>query len=195
VLQARYLDRICTRKAVKKTDRRQRAADVTWTERVLKAIEPEDNPRNTIYGTLAAGLLIAAEDPATGSYARVVTATVVAVGIYWLAHAYAEWTGQRFRGEVRYRPSARDLADALSHEWPLAEGAAIPLIPLLVSWSAGAPLATAVPVAVWAAAAALVVFEIAGGLRRRLRVWQLLANAAIGVTLGGSLVTVKLLLH
>ena len=50
---------------------------MTWAERILKGIEPEDNPRNTVYGALAAGLLAAAEDPGTETYPRVVTATVV----------------------------------------------------------------------------------------------------------------------
>ena len=168
---------------------------MTWIERILKAIEPEDNPRNTIYGALAAGLLIAAEDPATETYSRVITATVLAVAVYWLAHAYAHWVGQRFRREVHHGSSARHLIGALTHEWPLAEGAAIPLAALLIAWAAGAPLTTGSPAAVWTAAAALVVFEIAGGLRRRLPARQLLANAVIGLALGGALITVKLLLH
>ena len=168
---------------------------MTWAERILKGIEPEDNPRNTVYGALAAGLLAAAEDPGTETYPRVVTATVVAVAIYWLAHAYAHWVEQRFRGDVHHRSSLRHLIGALTHEWPLAEGAAIPLTALLIAWAAGAPLTMGVPVAVWTAAAALVVFEVAGGLRRRLPARQLLANAAIGLALGGALITVKLLLH
>lgn len=168
---------------------------MSWGARVLKWIEPEDNPANTIYGTLASGLVIAAEDPATETYLRVVTATVVAVATYWLAHGYAHWAGQRSRHDGRHPRTSRALVDALGHEWPLAEGAAIPLIALLISWAAGAPLTTGVPAAVWTAAATLVVFEVAGGLRRRLRARQLLTNMAIGLTLGAALLTVKLLLH
>ena len=168
---------------------------MTWTDRVLKWIEPEDDPRNTVYGVLAAGLVIAAEDPATETYSRVVLATVVAVATYWLAHGYALWVGQRFRRTAEDGRSARGLIDALSHEWPLAEGAAVPLGALLIAWASGAPLTTGVPVAVWTAAAALVAFEIAGGLRRRLPARELLSNGAIGLALGSALVSVKLLLH
>lgn len=164
-------------------------------DRFLKWIEPEDNPRNTVYGTLAAGLLIAAEDPAVETYPRVITATVVAAATYWLAHGYAHWVAQRFRANARTGVSARDLVGAFMHEWPLAEGAAIPLTALLIAWAAGAPVATAVRAAVWTAVAALVMFEVAGGLRRRLPLGRLLATAGVGLTLGGALLAVKLLLH
>jgi hypothetical protein len=107
--------------------------------RLLKWVDPEDNPRNTIYGTLAAGLVIAAENPATETYRRVALATVVAVATYWLAHGYAHWVGERFRDDADGGRSATGLVAALSHEWPLAEGAAVPLSALLISWAAGAP--------------------------------------------------------
>lgn len=169
---------------------------MTWSDRLLALIEPEDNPRSTIYGALAAGLVIAAEDPATETYPRVITATVVAVATYWLAHGYAHWVGQRFRQQdAHVGTSTGDLISALRHEWPLAEGAAIPLAALLICWAAGVSLARGVPGAVWTAAAMLVVFEAAGGLRRRLPPRQLLANTAIGLALGGAILAVKLLLH
>ena len=170
---------------------------MTWADRLLKWIEPEDNPHNTIYGTIAAGLVVAAEDPATTTYRRVVIATVVAVVSYWLAHGYAHWAGERLRarGGATERWTARDLGAALLHEWPLAEGAAIPLAALLVAWSGGVPLDAGVAAAVWTAAAALVAFEVAGGLRRRLRPLHLLANATVGAALGVALLTVKLVLH
>ena len=115
---------------------------------------------------------------------------------YWLAHGYAHWVGQRLlRRNADDGRSGRGLIDALRHEWPLAEGAAVPLSALLISWAAGAPLTTGVPAAVWTAGAALVVFEIAGGLRRRQQARELLTNGAIGLALGSALMTVKLLLH
>ena len=168
---------------------------MSWPDRFLKWIEPEDNPRNTIYGALAAGFVIAAVDPARETYLRVTTATLIAVATYWLAHGYALWVDRRFRANTSMAGSIRDFGSALSHEWPLAEGAAIPFATLLIAWAARAPLTTGVPAAVGSAAAALVLFEIAGGLRRRLPAWQLLTNAAIGLALGAALFTVKLLLH
>ena len=170
---------------------------MTWPDRLLKWIEPEDNPRNTIYGTIAAGLVIAAENPATETYPRVIVATVVAVATYWLAHGYAHWVGERLRRGAGPNEawSTCDLVHALIPEWPLAEGAAIPLAALLVAWPAGAALTTGVAISVWTATAALVIFEVAGGLRLRLRPLHLLANAAVGLALGGALLSLKMLLH
>ena len=170
---------------------------MTWWRRLLKWIEPEDNPRNTIYGTIAAGLVIAAEDAGTETYPRVITATAVAVATYWIAHAYAYWVAERFRrasasGGVR---PAREFVDALLHEWPLIEGAAIPLAVLIIGWVIHVPLPTDATAAVATAAGALVLFEVAGGLRRRVRPLQLAANAAVGFTLGAALFAVKSLLH
>ena len=170
---------------------------MTWPDRVLKWIEPEDNPRNTVYGTIAAGLVVAAEDPASETYPRVVIAVAVAVAVYWLAHGYVHWVDERLRrgDEDGDAVSLRQFVVALTHEWPLAEGAAIPLAALLVTWAAGASLTAGVTATLATATAALVAFEVAGGLRRRLRPLPLLANATIGLVLGGALIGVKVVLH
>ncbi len=169
---------------------------MSWRERVLRAIEPEDNPRGTIYGTIAAGLVIAAEEPATETYPRVLVAAAVAVVTYWLAHGYAAWVGERLRqGDPDTGWSIRRLGHALRDEWPIIEGGAIPLAALLVAWAVGAPLATAITADLWTAAATLAAFELAGGLRQRLRPSHLLANAAFGLVLGVALFGVKTLLH
>ncbi|HET9187379.1 MAG TPA: hypothetical protein VFN80_05470 [Acidothermaceae bacterium] len=166
---------------------------MTGVDRVLKWIEPEDNPRNTIYGTIAAGLVIAAEDPRSETYPRVIAATLIAVAAYWLAHSYAHWVAERFGRNTS--SSAREFVGALSHEWPLAEGAAVPVAALAVAWALGVPLTTGDTAALTAALGALLMFEVAGGLRRQLRPPQLLANAAVALVLGGSLFAVKNVLH
>ena len=166
---------------------------MTGVEHVLKWIEPEDNPRNTIYGAIAAGLVIAAEDPRSTTYARVIVATLIAVAAYWLAHSYAHWVAERFGRNASTSP--REFLVALSHEWPLAEGAAVPLVALVVAWAAGAPLTTGDTAALSAALVALVLFELAGGLRRQVRPPQLLANAVVALLLGATLFAVKNVLH
>lgn len=166
---------------------------MTRVKHLLEWIEPEDNPRSTIYGAIAAGLVIAAEDPKSTTYSRVIVATLIAVAAYWLAHSYAHWVAERFGRNAP--PSPRDFLIALSHEWPVAEGAAVPVAALVVAWAAGVPLTTGDTAALSAALVALVMFEVAGGLRRQLRPPQLLANAAVALVLGATLFAVKNVLH
>lgn len=170
---------------------------MTWRERLLAWIEPEDNPRNTVYGTIAAGLVIAAEDPVVETYPRVIAATVVSVVTYWVAHGYAHWVAQRFQGltPVTAGWSFGGLVKALVHEWPLTEGAAIPVAALAVAGASGVPLPAGDTAALSTAVGALVLFELAGGLRRHLRARHLAANATVGLLLGAALFGVKNLLH
>jgi len=169
---------------------------VSWRDRVLKWVEPEDNPSGTIYGTIAAGLVVAAEKPAGETYPRVLVAIAVAVASVWLAHGYAHWAGERLKrgGDGDDRSSARTLIRALATEWPIIEGGAIPFTALIIAWALGASLPTAIAVDLATAAAALVAFELAGGLRQRQRPVRLLANAAVGLVLGLALFVVKMLL-
>lgn len=175
---------------------RRRAVDGSWRGRVLRWVEPEDNPSGTIYGTIAAGLVVAAEEPAEETYPRVLVAIVVAVASVWLAHGYAHWAGERLRrgGDGDGGSPAHRLGRALAGEWPIIEGGAIPFTALLITWVAGLSLRTGIAVDLGAAAAALVAFELAGGLRQRLRPSRLLANAAVGLVLGLTLFAVKMLL-
>lgn len=175
----------------------ERPVDVTRLERLLRWIEPEDNPRNTVYGTIGVGLVIAAEDPTTETYPSLIAATVVAIITYWIAHSYAYWVAERLRRGTTHQPSwsVRGLFGAAAHEWPLAEGAAAPIAALLIAWAAGLPMTAADTAALSTAAACLVLFEIAGGLRRGVAAAPLVANACLGLLLGSSLFVVKDLLH
>jgi hypothetical protein len=141
-------------------------------------------------------LVVAAEKPAEETYPRVLVAIGVAVASVWLAHGYAHWAGERLtgggdRGGVS---SVRRLGRTLMTEWPIIEGGAIPFVALLAAWAVGTPLRTAIAADLGTAAAALVAFELAGGLRQRLRPAQLLGNAAVGLVLGLTLFAVKTLL-
>jgi hypothetical protein len=163
--------------------------------RLIKWIEPEENPAATIYGTIAVGLVIAAEDPTKETYPRVVLATTVTVGVYWLAHGYADWLSRRLRDGSAPSAAQYGLGHALRDQWPLVEGAMVPVIALLLAWVAGVDLSTGVAAALWTAAACLLAFEFVAGMRRRLSAAHMLGNAVVGAALGGALLAVKLLLH
>jgi hypothetical protein len=163
--------------------------------RIVKWIEPEVNPSATIYGTIAVGLVIAAEDPAKETYPRVILAAAVTVAMYWLAHGYADWLTRRLRDGSTPGTAPPGLLRSLRDEWPLVEGASVPVLALVLAWGVGVDLSTGVAAGLWTAAGALVAFEFVAGMRGQLSAGHLVGNAVIGAALGGALFAVKLLLH
>lgn len=165
----------------------------TRFERLARRIQRGGNPTAVAYGTIAVGLLIAAEDPAVETYPKLVEGTVVAIALYWCAHSYAHILGRRF---TTGRPiSKHDITNAFSRESALVWGAAAPLLALLASWLIGAKLETAVTAALWAAALTLFILEVLAGIRADLSRMALAGNAIIGAGLGAALFAIKMILH
>jgi hypothetical protein len=151
------------------------------------------NPAGAVYGTIAVGALLAAESARRETYVKTVAAVVITLVLYWLAHAYAEFTGERLReGEPLTLPG---LTRMLVRELTILIGAAVPLIGLLISWAVGAPLASAVSAAVWTSAAIIVVIEWIAGVRAELKGPELISQAAFGAVLGLLVIALRGLLH
>jgi len=143
----------------------------TQLERLTRWIQPGDNPGGVVYGTIAVGLLIAAEDPAVETYPKLVEGTIVAIALYWLAHSYAHILGQRFR--TRRALSRPEIMSAFTRESTLVWGATTPLLALLASWF----------------------IEVIAGIRAGLSHMALAGNAIIGACLGAALFAIKIILH
>jgi hypothetical protein len=159
----------------------------------MRWLEPEDNPSAVVYGTIAVGLVVAAENPEVETFPRVAASCAAAIVLYWAAHAYADVLGKRFASR---RPLVfADLPGSLRHEWSIVKGAAAPLVVLLLAWAAGVTLRVAVWAALWTAVAALSLFEVVAAARANLRGLQLAGSAVLGTTLGAALIAVKLLLE
>ena len=162
-------------------------------KRMISRIDPRNNPSAVVYGTIAIGLLLAAEDPSTETYPKLVAGTVVAIALLWFAHSYAHIVGQRFMS--RRSIFGHEVTDVFTREWALVWGATTPLLALVASWLVGANMETAVTAALWTAALTLFAFEVIAGLRARLPRIALVGNAVIGAGLGATLFAVKALLH
>jgi hypothetical protein len=145
------------------------------------------------------GALLAAESGRHEGYPDTIGSAVIALGLYWLAHAYASVLGERIAAEERLTP--RVLARALAHDLAIVRGAAIPLLALLLAWVLGAAQATAVNAALWSAVACVVAFELLAGLRSRagrrhsIGAGELVLEAGVGITLGLAILALKALLH
>lgn len=165
----------------------------TKFERLTRWIQPGDNPGGVAYGTIAVGLLIAAEDPAVETYPKLVEGTIVAIALYWFAHSYAHILGQRLR--TRQPPSSHEIMKAFTRESALVWGATTPLLALVATWCIGAELEIAVTAALATAALTLFSFEVIAGIRAGLSHMALAGNAIIGACLGAALFAIKIILH
>jgi hypothetical protein len=152
-----------------------------------------DNPAGAVYGTIAVAALLAAESARRETYLATVAAVVITLALYWLAHSYAEFTGERLRtGERLTWPG---LSRMMARELTILIGAAVPLVVLLISWVGGASLTTAVNAAIWTSAAMIAIIEVILGLRSRLPGRELAAQTVLGALLGLLVVALRVVLH
>jgi hypothetical protein len=174
-------------------DRDPDSADRTPTERLLAWLLPDTNPAGTIYGLIAIGALLAAESGLHDTYPETVGSAMLALSLYWLAHAYADLLGQRL--ETRERLTAAALVQNLLHDWAIIRGGALPLFVLLACWAAGAGQETAITVDLWATAGSLLAYELLAGLRARARPAELLLEGCVGAAMGLGVLALRVILH
>ena len=152
-----------------------------------------ENPASLVYGTLLVATLLSAESTRLETYPKTIGGVVLAMLLYWIAHAYAQFTGERIeRGE---HFSYAGLATTARHELSLLAGAAVPLLLLLILWAAGTSLNTAVLAGVWVAAAMIVVTEVVIAIRADLTGRDLVRQSVVGATLGLLVILLRVLLH
>jgi hypothetical protein len=164
-----------------------------WTGRLAGWIVPVENPAGVVYGIIAIGALMAAESGRHETYPDAVGSAIIAAGLYWLLHAYSNVLGRRL--STRGRLSAGTLWRALTHDYAIIRGAALPLFVLLFAWATGAARETAVTAAVWSAVASLIAFELLAGIRSRASTGELALEVGVGVAMGVAILGLKVVLH
>lgn len=162
-------------------------------KRAVEWLVPAENPAGAVYGMIVVGALLAAESGRYESHADAVGSTLIALGLYWLAHAYAGVLGQRLTSHERLTAGA--LGRALLHDWAIVRGAAIPLLALLLGWALGAGREAAVSAALWSTVAGLIAFELLAGVRSRATRPELALEVGVGVAMGVGILALKILLH
>ena len=164
-----------------------------WTGRAVEWIVPAENPAGAVYGTIVIGALLAAESGRHEGYPDAVGSTLIALGLYWLAHAYAEVLGRRLALHERLTTVA--LRDALARDWAIVRGAAIPLLALLLAWALGAARETAVTAALWSTVTNLVALELLAGVRAHATRGELALEGGVGIAMGVAILALKIVLH
>jgi hypothetical protein len=154
---------------------------------------PEENPAGAVYGLLAVGSLLAAESGRYETWLDTILSAVIAGSLYWLLHSYATLLGARLSSPDRIRPRA--LVIALSHNYAILRGTAIPVLTLIVAWALGASQATGVTDALWACVVCIVLFELIAAVRVRAGFAELMLDVGVGVTLGLAILALRVVLH
>lgn len=168
----------------------------TWpslAERLARWIVPERNPAGAIYGLITVGALLAAESGLRDTYPETIGAATIAMVLYWFAHSYSDELGTRLEEHERF--SWAELWRAFSRDWAITKGSAVPLLTLLVAWALGASQASAVTAAIWSTVATLIAFELAAGIRSRVRPTDLAFEALVGAGMGTGILLLRALLH
>jgi hypothetical protein len=160
---------------------------------ISRWVEPDDNPSGVIYGTIAVGAVLAAESTRRETFADTIGATLLILGLYWIAHTYATVVGTRLKERETLSPSG--LWQAFLHEGSIVKGAALPIAVLVALWASGVSLATGVTAALWTSAVALAAFEVVAALRARVSGPQRLAQMVVGALLGAGVLLVRVVLH
>jgi hypothetical protein len=153
-------------------------------------------PGNTwglVYGTIAIGALLAAETAQSETYIETVGGVLIALVIYWLAHAYSEFTAERLDHGEPLKIAA--LGRVMVREVSVLVGAAIPLLALVVWGVTGAPLTSAVNAAIWTSAAMILVIEVISGVRADLSGRDLVKQSTLGALMGVLIIALKIVLH
>ena len=159
---------------------------------VIAALSPEKNLSGAIYGTITAGALLAVESSYRQTLAQAVSALATTLVLYWLAHTYASLLEQRVRSGTRWTP--KGFVKGLLHEWPIVQGAFIPMVVLVAVAVAGASVRAAEYAALASSAVLLLGLEVLAGRRARLGRAEAAVDVAVGVVLGLGLIAVKALL-
>ncbi len=150
------------------------------------------NPGAAVYGTIMVGVLLAAEAADRESYADTVGAVVIALLLFWLAHAYSRLAEQRLQRNQPLTPAG--AARVLAEELMIIAGAAVPLLVELICWALGVRLTSAVTAALWTAAAMIVIIEVLAAVRADLTGWALVVQTAVGALFGLLVIALHLVL-
>jgi hypothetical protein len=160
---------------------------------LLDWLVPEQNPAGVAYGVILIAALLAAESARSETYSKTLGSALIALLLYWLAHAYVRTLGDRL---LRKEPlTAAVLWRALSHDWAIVRGASIPVIALVIAWAAQAQLTSAVNSAVWTSVGSIVVLELAAAVRTHSGLAAILLQSTTGVMMASGILALKLVLH
>ncbi len=151
------------------------------------------NYGSAVYGLISVSALLAAESATRETYAETVLGVLLALLLFWLAHAYSEFVA--LRAEEGEPLTGAGIRWMLHWELPILVGAAPPILAVLIAWAVGAGLGTAITIALWTSAATILLAELIAGRLAQLSGRELLLQALVGTAFGVLILVIKRALH
>lgn len=156
-------------------------------------ILPSSNPVGTVYGTLAVGVLFAAESTEPNPALQDIAAVVGTLIVYWLAHAYAyTLAGRLIPGPDD--PPPHGVVKELGRQWTIVRGGLTEIVVFLVALAFGASSHEAVIAALISSIVLLLVFEAIAGVRGQLGGKALAGQVAMCLLMCAGILAIKFIL-
>ena len=121
--------------------------------RVARTIEPEGDASEAIYGTLIAAGVLATKAQSGESGAVVLWSALLVLGLYWIAHVYADVVGERL--STRTRPGWSAILSTVLRDWSMLRGSLVPVAVFAVVRGFGASVNASGLAALWVTVALL----------------------------------------
>ena len=150
-------------------------------------------PAPFVYGALIIGAVLDAESQKQETVTETIVGVVITIILLWLAHTYAQITGERLEQGRHLSPKL--IGNKMVHELPILTGAGLPLLAVMIASAAGAKLDTALSAGTWTAAVTIVAANVIAGVRGKLSGADLVFQTAVGAFLGLGILVLKLIYH
>lgn len=143
-----------------------------------------------VYGSMLAASVVATAGAAGGfPRARLVLMLIVTGLVFWAAHVYARWAGERrLAGSGR---SWQEMRRVATHEWSIVEAAFLPAAAVAVSPLLGLDITGAAWLALAVAVAQQVGWACLGAVRASVPALQVAAEGVVNLALGLILMAAK----
>jgi hypothetical protein len=153
---------------------------------------PASNPVGTVYGTLAVGVLFAAESTEANPALQDVAAVVGTLMVYWLAHAYSYGLASRLSPDSS--TPTRGVLRELGRQWTIVRGGLTEILVFLIALAFGASSHMATIAALISSIVLLLAFEAIAAGRGRLGGKALAGQIAACLLMCAGILAIKFIL-
>ncbi len=161
--------------------------------RLRRFADPEDKTADVIYGTLLAGVVLAAKAHKGVTGGAIFWSAVGALVLYWAAHVYADVVGEQMR--TRRRPGWASVLHAGAQDWTWLRASLLPVLFFEIVRLAHGSVNTSIISALWLTVGLLGAWGATAAFRSGARGIALVVETLICGALGVAVLLLKVVLY